>query len=405
MAVFEYTALAGGKTKRGSLTADSPQHAREQLREMGLAPLSMRALAAKGAAKSGKTAARARGKVRSSDLPPFLRQFANLVAAGFPAADAMQILAQSGSPRPPLARLIREIRAAVTEGKSLGQAFAEHRDLFGDEAVSVITVGERSGQLPRVLAALADSSERREAFRRHIVGAMIYPLVLLFVCVAIVAGVLTFVVPQFVSIFESHEAELPLLTRVMLAASDGLQTGGWPLAAAVVVVVFLLRALFRTHVAALWLDRMILRLPVIGGIARDADAVRFCRSMATLQDAGTPAVEGLAVAAKSMRRALLRERVERAKADVRMGGGISRSLEKRRALPPVTLSMIAAGEAGGKLGEMLARDAENREQQVNDRISTMMRLLEPLIILVMGLIVLLVVLAILLPIFEINRLV
>lgn len=402
MPAFEYTALdARGREKRGVLEGDAPRAVRAELRGKGLTPLDVWEIADRGGARQLFSLKRG---MSVTDLSLFTRQLATLSRAGLPMEEALKAVAeQTENTRPQ--RIILGVRSQVVEGRNLAAALGVFPASFNPLFRATVAAGEQSGRLDEVLEGLADYVEDQQAMRQKVLGALLYPAFLSLVAVAIVIALLATVVPDLVRVFESIDAELPLLTRALIALSDFLRAWGWLLALGLAAgAVGAGYALHRDEVRR-EAQRRLLRLPLLGRFIRGVNTARFTRTLSILTRSGVPALDAMTIGADVVSNLPMREAVQRAAAKVREGEAIHRALGAERLFPPITLHMIANGELSGELENMLARAAEHQEREVETLRQGVMGIVGPAVILVMGGLVLLIVLAILLPVFDLNQLV
>jgi len=414
VAAFDFVALdTAGREQRGVLEGDSPRQIRQLLRERGLLPVSVSVLAGEAAglaAAKGTAPLRSqrfaawRERVSAGDVALLTRQLATLVRAALPLEEALLAVAEQ-SEKPAVQRVITAVRAKVVEGRPLAEALGEFPRVFPEIYRATVTAGEQSGRLDTVLERLADYTENRDQLRQRILGALLYPIVLTIMCVVIIAGLLTYVVPQVVVVFESSKTALPLLTRLLLAVSDGLRIGGpWLLLALALAGVLFMRWV-RAPEARRKVDALLLRLPLSGRLVRGFNTARFTRTFSILTGSAVPVLEALRIAGEVIGSMPMREAVATAAERVREGAPIGRSLAVSKLFPPMTVHLISSGEASGRLEEMLERAATNQERELDGLLTALVGLLGPLLIVGMGLFVLIIVFAMLMPIFEMNTLV
>lgn len=400
MPAFEYQALDNdGRRRTGVVEADSPRSARAVLRERGLAPLAVDS----AAPDKRPVGALFRRRLSGSALALLTRELATLLAAGLPIEEALGALAEQaedGHQRSVLANL----RARVREGASLATALSEQPEQFPEYFRASVAAAEQSGRLDAVLARLADYAESHAALRRRVWMALLYPLLLTGVALLVVAGLLLYVVPQVIEVFSSMNRELPWLTRLLIALSEGLpRFGPWLLALAVIGVLAA-RALLRDAGRRGHLQRVLLKLPMIGRLRLALDTSRFTRTLGLLTGSGVPMLDALRMATQTAGLLPLRQALEQAGARVREGAGLAASLAQSRLFPPVTLRLIGNGERAGRLPAMLDQAADHEATLLENRLSAFVAVLGPVMILLVGVLVLAIVLAILLPIFELNTL-
>jgi general secretion pathway protein F len=297
------------------------------------------------------------------------------------------------------------VRTRVLEGHTLATALADFPQVFPELYRATVAAGEQSGHLEVVFERLADYTEARQQMRQKVGLALFYPLLLTGVAVLVVAGLLTYVVPQVVQVFSSLNQQLPALTRGLIAVSEFLRQSGWLLLAllaggAVAWALALRRIGFRRRV-----DRALLRLPLVARLARGANTARFARTFSILMASGVPVLEALRISAQVLSNLPMREAVQEAAARVKEGASLNKAISNSGYFPPMTVQLIASGEASGRLESMLERAAIQQERETETLIAALLGIFEPMLILVMGGVVLIIVLAILLPIFDLNQLV
>jgi general secretion pathway protein F len=405
MPAFRYEAVdAAGATKKGVVNADSARAARSDLRAQGLVPLVVDAIAAQ-VDELGQARSRAFGdKLSTTELALFTRQLASLLEASLPLEQAFTALLEQAE-RPYMRDLIASIRSELMGGSSLSDALSRHPRDFADIYRALVSSGEQIGQLSRVLSRLADYIERRNALVQKVRLAFTYPAIVTVVAFAIVIFLLTYVVPQIVSVFANTKQKLPVLTVIMLAISDFVRNYGW-IVLLVVIAAYLgwLSALKNPDIKFRW-HRWLLTAPLYGKFERSLNTARFASTLAITTGSGVPILRALQTSRDTLSNVAMREQVEEATTSVREGVGLARALSAHKHFPPMLIHMIRAGEVTGELPAMLERASNAQEQDLERRALTIAGLLEPALILVMGVVVLLIVLAVLMPIIEINQLV
>ncbi len=396
MPAFEYQALdAAGQRLRGVLQADTPRAARGQLRERGLHPLALEPVREGGG--------RRRTRLSTPQLALFARQLATLVGSGLPIDEALAALAEGSEGR--LHALVLALRARVMEGAGLAAALGEHPDTFPPLFRASVAAGESAGKLDRVLRALADYAEARDALRRRVMLALTYPILLALVAFAVVTGLLVYVVPQVTGVFAQFGQQLPWATRVLIAGSEFVAGhGGWLLLVVVLLVIAVVVALRQPALRRRW-HATVLRLPLLGRLVRAAEASRFARTLALLVGSAVPLLDALSIAGQVVHNLPMREALARVAARVREGQGFARALADTGEFPPIAVRLIASGEKSGRLDDMLAEAAAHQERELDSALGIAMAALGPGVILLVGGLVLFIVLAILLPIFELNSLI
>ncbi len=404
MSAFEYKALDGaGKQHKGVLEADTPRQIRQQLRDKGWTPLAVVEVR-QGEAKQRQSFSLIKAGLTPADLSLITRQLATLVQSGTPIDEALQALSRQ-SEKPRLANMLLAVRSKVKEGHPLAAAMADFPHAFDDLYRATVDAGEQSGHLDAVLERLADYTENRHALRQKFQLALIYPVLIALVAVVVVVGLVGFVVPKVVAVFDGMGQELPLLTQGLIGLSDFLQNN-W---------ILLLGFIFITTMTTGWLLRregpkrqfhkLLLHLPLVSRLVRGMNTARFARTFSILASSGVPVLEAMRIAAEVVTNLPMRSAVDEAARRVREGMAINKALDNSGYFPPMTVHLIASGEASGNLDEMLERSATAQEREMETLLGVLMGFFEPMMILFMGGTVLVIVLAILLPIFDLNQLV
>lgn len=403
MGAFEYTAVDGsGRQRRGVLDGDTARQVRQTLRERDLIPLAVSEVVEKDT--SGQARISLRRGISPMDLALVTRQLATLVRSSMPLEESLLAVSQQ-SEKPRLKSILLGVRSRVMEGHSLAEGLAEFPQAFPELYRATVAAGEQSGHLDAILERLADYAETRQQLRQRVMHALIYPTILTVLAVVIVSGLLVYVVPQVVGVFENTGQELPGLTSALISMSDFLRDHGGVLLTLLVVVAFALRRILKQPGPRRRYHRLLLRLPLIGRLTRGINTARFTRTLSILAGSGVPVLEALRISGEVVNNIPMREAIEETSLRVREGAPIGASLGVSRLFPPMTMHLISSGEASGELENMLERAAVNQEREVDSLIATMLSILEPALILAMGAMVLIIVLAILMPIFELNQLV
>jgi len=407
MPVYAFEALSqAGDTRKGVLEADSAKAARAQLRAQALVPLKVEPVSAQASAASrNSNAGPRRQRVFSATaLAIWTRQLAGLVSSGLPLERALASLSDEAE-KAPERELVATLRSEVNGGAPFAKALAQHPREFSDIYVAVIGAGEQSGDLGLVLERLADDLEEQQALKSKLIGAALYPAIVSLVAVVIVLFLVTYVVPQVAHVFASSKRALPLLTVMMIGLSSFVRSYGWLMLIAIVVGaagarVALARAEFRQKFDAAWLN-----LPILGRLSRSYNAARFASTLAMLAAAGVPILKALQAAAETLSNRALRADAQDALVLVREGAPLASALAQKKRFPPLLAMFARLGEQTGQLPTMLQRAAKQLSTEVQRRAMQLATLLEPLLIVAMGLVVMLIVLAVLLPIIQLNQLV
>lgn len=405
MPAFRYEAVDSiGTARNGVVNADSARAARADLRAQGLVPIKVEAISAQ-LDESGHARSRAFGdRLSTVELALFTRQLASLLEASLPLEQALSALLEQAE-RAYVRDLIGSVRSEVMGGASLSDALSRHPHDFADIYRALVSSGEQIGQLSRVLSRLADYIERRNALVQKIKLAFTYPAIVTVVAFVIVIFLLTYVVPQIVSVFANTKQKLPFLTTVMLGVSDFARHYGWMVLVAVIALAFAWRRALQDPAIRLRWHTWLLTAPLYGKFERSLNTARFASTLAITTGSGVPILRALQTSRDTLTNVAMRAQVEAATASVREGAGLARALSAHKHFPPMLIHMISAGELTGELPAMLERAANAQEQDLERRAMTLAGLLEPALILAMGVVVLLIVLAVLMPIIEINQLV
>jgi len=407
MSVFEYVALdERGHERKGFVDASGVAAARQQLRETGIYPVDIRpAREKKASALAGALEVGFLQKVSPKEISTFTRQLSTLLGAGIPLVPSFTVLlAQTKNPM--LQKILAQIRADLNEGKSLTAGMENFPRVFPPLYINMVKAGEASGTINLVLERLADFSENQQELFNKIRSALAYPVIMLAVGTLVIFLLMTFVVPRITEIFADMKQTLPWMTMVLIAVSHFLKSFWWLilLAAAAVVVAFRYLTAGTDAGRRFW-DSVRLRAPVWGAVNLKIAVARFARTLATLLQSGVPLLTAMEIVRNVVNNVFIGEIIAQAARDVEEGQPLARPLAESGLFPPMVTEMIAVGEQSGSLEKMLNRIAVSYETEAQSDILVMTSLLEPLLILAMGLMVGFIVFSILLPIFEMNQLV
>jgi len=409
--VFEYTGLTeAGKNVRGIRDAESSKALRQVLRKDGVYLTDAHAAEAGAVVGEQKT-----GLAREVDIPAMLgftgvstqdlaiatRQLATLIAAGIPLVDALTALVDQIE-QPRLKRIMGVVKQKVNEGASLADALREHPKVFSELYVNMIRAGESSGALDVVLVRLADFTESQAQLRNKIIGAMLYPAIMVVVGIAIVSILFVVVIPKVTKIFEDMNVTLPWTTRILIGVSSFARDYWYVVLVAVPALVFGLRRFVRTPRGRTWWDRTKLGAPVFGELIRMLSLSRFAKTLATLLASGVPLLTAMDIVKNIVSNTLLADVIDKARDAIREGESIAAPLRRSGQFPPLVYHMIAIGERSGQLEEMLQNVARSYEAQVEMRVGALTSLLEPVMIVAMGGGVAFIVFSILMPIMQLN---
>lgn len=397
MAAFEYQAIADDKrSTRGVIQADTARAARAQLRERGLFPLDIQEVEL---GTRREFSLRSQGRERAL----ILRQLATLLRAGLTLEEVLSVLVEQ-TDASQQRRQLGAIRSRVMEGQSLSAAMSEHPALFPALFSASVAAGERAGQIDDVLSRLADYAEQRDETSRSVGLALIYPAVLAIIAIGVVWGLIGFVVPRVVGVFETAGQSLPALTESLLSMSDLVSQHGLWLLLGVLLLVTVAVIAWRQPGPRLKIDRLLLASPILGRLIKASQTASFTRTLAILSNSAVPLVEALSVASRVVSNLQIRADIERAAAQVREGQTLTAALQAASWLPPMARRLIAGGERSGELAPMLEHAADIQERELNSATAVMLSVLQPALILIVGGLVLYIVLAIMLPILNMSQL-
>jgi len=406
MPVFEYKALdQRGRAVDGLREADSPKSLRAALRRDGVFLTEVLGQKAAEAAQKRDVSVKrfVGGRISATDIAITTRQLAVLVGAGIPLVESLTALVDQVD-HERMKRVISDVKQRVNEGSSLADAMAAHPKAFGTLYVNMIRAGESSGALDVVLLRLADFTESQARLRSRVMGALAYPAVMVVVGTIILAVLFTVVIPKILKIFEDTKVALPWTTRGLIAFTTFVQAYWWALLLLAALGIWGFLRWRRTPAGRAAYDRRVLTLPIFGGLIRQVALARFSRTLATLLKSGVPLLTSLDIVKNIVGNVRLAQVVEEARTSIQEGESIAAPLKRSGEFPPLVYHMVAIGERSGELEEMLNNVANAYEAQVETRVGALTSLLEPLMIVFMGLIIAFIVFSILMPILQINTL-
>jgi type IV pilus assembly protein PilC len=394
MPVFEYTA----RTLKGALVQDkvdlpTRDDVIAHLRKNRMVVVQVRETKGKGAGF------KMRGGIKTRDVVVFTRQFATMINAGLPLVQALDILAQQTENKA-LAEVTRQVVYDVESGNTLADALRKHPKAFADLYVNMVAAGEAGGILDTILVRLAEFLEKNDLIVRKVKGAMVYPGVIFSVAAIAVSVLLIFVIPTFQSMFASVNLVLPLPTRIVIGMSDLLQGYWWAIIGVLAFTVFAINRYYKTAPGRLQIDRLMLAFPILGDVLRKSAVSRFTRTLGTLVSSGVSILDGLEITARTAGNMVIHNAVMESRASIAGGETIAQPLAKSKVFPPMVISMIAVGEQTGGLDEMLTKIADFYDDEVDAAVSTLLSLMEPVMIVVLGVIVGGMIVAMYLPIFD-----
>lgn len=391
MPTFTYTArTATGDLKTATIEAPTREEVVAQLRRQRLSVVKV---------DEDAKPKKARGGVKMRDIVIFTRQFSTMINAGLPLVQALDILAKQTENKV-LADVTRAVVFDVESGHTVADALAKHPNAFSELYVNMVAAGEAGGILDTILMRLATFMEKNDALVRKVKGAMIYPGVIMSVAAIAITVLLIFVIPVFESMFASVGLPLPMPTRVVIGLSRFLKGYWWALGAALGGTAFMLKRYYGTSDGRLKIDRLLLKFPVLGDVLRKAAVSRFTRTLGTLISSGVSILDGLEITAKTAGNRVIQDAIMASRASIAGGDTIAAPLQKSAVFPPMVISMIAVGEQTGGLDEMLSKIADFYDEEVDAAVGGLLALLEPVMIVFLGVVVGGMVVAMYLPIFD-----
>jgi type IV pilus assembly protein PilC len=391
MATFTYTARAfNGDLRTATIDASSRDDVISQLRKQRLSVVKIDQDATK---KIGK------GSIKTRDVVIFTRQFSTMINSGLPLVQALTILAEQTDNKA-LAEVTKKVVFDVESGNTVADALSKHPRAFTNLYVNMVAAGEAGGILDTILMRLATFLEKNDALVRKVKGAMIYPTVIMSVAGIAVVVLLIFVIPVFAGMFASGGMALPLPTRIVIGASGFLKAYWWVIGAIIIGGGYMGKKYYATSSGKLVIDRFMLRVPVLGDVLRKSAVSRFTRTLGTLISSGVSILEGLEITAKTAGNRVIQDAIMQSRSSIAGGDTIAQPLQKSKVFPPMVISMIAVGEQTGGLDEMLSKIADFYDEEVDAAVSNLLSLLEPIMIVFLGVVVGGMVVAMYLPIFD-----
>lgn len=382
-----------GVKLKGQQIAASPNLVRAELRRQGINPISVKK-------KSKPLLGGAGSRITSKDITYFSRQLATMLKSGVPLVTAFQIIS-GGLKNPRMRTVADKIRAEVEGGGSLHEALAQYPVQFDELYVNLVAAGEGAGVLDTILDNIASHKERIESIKGKIKKALYYPAAVIAVAIIVTSILLIFVIPQFEAIFISFGADLPAFTKMVVSASKFMQSKGvYVLLLLVAIIVGIIMAKKRSKKFSHFIDRMSLKIPIVGPILEQAAIARFCRTLAITFAAGVPLVEALKIVSGATGNAVYDDAAMQIRSDVQVGHQLQLAMQQTEVFPTMVVQMAAIGEEAGSLDAMLVKVAEAYEEEVNNAVDALSSLLEPAIIVFVGVLVGAMVIAMYLPIFK-----
>jgi len=384
----------------GTIDAETYDGAVNKLSNMGYFPISVKE-EGPAAQVSGKAFSAARKRVRLTDLSVFTRQLSELLSSGMPLLRSLQVLNQQTENKR-LQSIIRDLSKTIQDGGTLSDGLVKHPKLFSSLYVNITKSGELGGRLEHALGRLADFLDKEEEMTSRVRQAMAYPALMCAVGFATIVVLMTIVIPRLVIMFEDMGQTLPLPTLILMGVSDFMVKYGWLIILAIGLMVFLIKRKASTAEGRAKLDIFKLNFPLIGALINKLEITRFSRTLATLLDSGIPILSAMDAVINTVQNEIIKGELKKSRQDIKDGSSLGRSLKEATQIPPYVINMITVGEEGGQLENVLFRIASSYEAQADKAIRLLLTLLEPVLILVMGLVVGFIVISMLLPIFHFN---
>ena len=404
MPAFDYKAVnAQGKSVKGVIEGDTARHVRSMLRDQGLMPTTVESCAVKKTDKANSQRF-GRGKVSTTELALLTRQLATLVESGLPLEEALTAVSEQCE-KDRLKSMVMAVRTKVTEGYGLSESMGDFPQVFNNLYRSMVAAGEKSGHLDNVLNRLADYTEQRQLLRAQLIQAMVYPIIMTLVATGVIVILLTAVVPQIVAQFEHLGGELPGTTQFLIASSEFLQNYGLFVLIFLAGIGFIFSQLLKKPNFLFKYHKIILKLPLVGKVAKGISTARFARTLSILNASAVPLLESMRISGEVLDNVYIKQSVKEASDKVREGATLKNALGQTKLFPPMMLHMIASGEKSGELDHMLSRAADNQDREFEALVSISLKAFEPLLMVVMAGIVLFIVMAILQPTLQLNNLV
>lgn len=390
--IFKYKEIdKNGRITEGEMKAASQEEVVNNIRKKGSTPIKVEQMEQKSQPITFG------GKIKLRDLSVYCKQLHTMLNAGMPMTTALNVL-EGQSENKKLKIISAEMQSKVQSGSVLSEAMLDHQKAFPPLLITMVQAGEMTGKMDEVLGRMAEHYEKENKIRSKIKGAMIYPMVLGFLAVVVVIVMLTFIMPQFVGMFESSGEELPALTKGLLSLSNSLRNYGLFYLVGLIVFIVGIRQVAKTNEGKRFFDRLKMRIPVISGPIRKIATSRFTRTLSTLLSSGIPIIQSLSASAGVTNNTIVVEGVDGVVEDIKKGMGISHLLKQMGFFPPMMISMLGIGEETGELESMLSKTADFYDEELDASISKLLSILEPVLILVMGGIVGTIVIAIMMPI-------
>ncbi len=392
-----------GEYLNGEITADSNEQVIEEIRKMDVYPISVKKKSEFFTLSlQGNKGISPNTKISDNNLIVFTRQFSSLIESGVPILQGLSIMIEQQKNKE-LKGILTKIKESIESGASLSDSLRKFPKVFNELYVNLVESGEKGGVLDRVFKRLAVYFEKILKLKRKIKGAMIYPIVVLSVAVGVIIILMTFVIPVFANLFASVGAKLPALTRDVIGFSDFMRTYILYIIIALGILIFALRVYHKKESGKRNIDKMMLKIPLIGILLKKVAIARFARTLSTMVESGVPILAGLAIVSKTSGNKIIEDSLMQTKEDVSSGSPLSMALNKTKLFPPLVIQMVMVGEKTGNLDAMLAKVADYYDEEVDNTVNNLTQMLEPALIIFLGIVVGTLVVAMYLPIFNLGK--
>ncbi|OGX37009.1 MAG: hypothetical protein A3G91_06250 [Omnitrophica WOR_2 bacterium RIFCSPLOWO2_12_FULL_50_9] len=404
MPTFKYRAKDGAHNIDATIEAQTRDEAVEKIHQKGYVPVRVEECTFKVEAKEAKAAVPLKGrstKIKSKDVTVFSRQLASLIKSGVPILRGLKII-NDQSDNPVFQKVLNDIQAQVTEGRALSEALTQYPKVFPSLYVAMVRSGETGGTLQEILVRIADYRQKQEQMFSQVRTALAYPAIMAVTGIGTIIFMLTFVMPRLMRVFSKMGQELPLPTQLLITTSEYLQKGWLGMGVGIILLIFLFKQTTRSKIQRLALSRLKLQIPLFGVFTLKNELARFTRTLELLLKSSVSILKAIRVAIPVLDNEVIKEELAKCSKDLEEGGSFGKSLEKSKLFPGFMTSLIAVGEESGRLDEALSEIASSYERDTDETLKVLTSLLEPLIILLMGLVVGFLVIAMLLPVFQMN---
>ncbi len=396
MPIFTYTAKVKGKVKNGVIEAEDEKEATQKLRQQKIRPISLKK-------KKGSLFDELNKKpITGRDIVLFTRQFSTMVDAGLPIVQCLEILGK-GADNKTLGEIILQIKGGIEVGSNLSNSMRKHPDVFDDLFCNLIEAGEVGGILDIILRRLSEYIEKSESLKKKIKSALVYPSMIVFVAVSVVAFLMIFVIPAFAEMFSGGGAELPGPTQIVMDVSDLFRTKSHYMLGTIILIFYSIKQIYKTERGKIIIDRILLSLPVVGSLVQRISVAKFTRTLGTLISSGVPLIEALDICARTAGNKIVEIAVFKTIEAIKEGETIAAPLSRESVFPVMVIQMIDVGENAGSLDIMLIKIADFYDEEVDIAVEAMTALLEPLLMIFLGMVVGFIVVAMYLPIFKMGE--